>query len=156
MELTAQQAENRYSYVGGGVGLIVSAIGWLLSAYVLKHHGLEKAFYVLFAWGFLIFPVGVLLCKALFKRPAPSKSNKLGLLALESTLAMIAGLFVAWMLLKTEPGLVFPVAALSVGAHFFIFNTVYGDRVYWVLAALICLPIIYQMLGYCAILGQMI
>ena len=61
------------------------------------------------------------------------------MLVLESTIAMIAGLFAAWLFLRHDPSLVMPLAAIMVGTHYFAFRTAYGDRAFWLLGALVTL-----------------
>ena len=61
----------------------------------------------------------------------------MGPVALESTIAMIGCLLAAWLILPFKPEFVFPIAAVAVGTHYFVFKTAYGDRTYWLLAALI-------------------
>src|SRR3546814_10311314 len=61
----------------------------------------------------------------------------LGATALESTIAMIGGLFAAWLFLPFQPTYVFPLAAIAVGTHYAVFKTVYGDALFWVLGGLI-------------------
>jgi hypothetical protein len=50
---------------------------------------------------------------------------------------MIGCLLAAWLIMPSRPDLVFPIAAVAVGTHYFVFKTAYGDRTYWLLAALI-------------------
>lgn len=67
----------------------------------------------------------------------------MGLTALESTIAMIGGLFAAWLFLSYAPAYAFPLAAIAVGTHYLVFRTVYGDITYWLLAAVIsCIGLI--------------
>ena len=61
----------------------------------------------------------------------------MGPVALESTIAMIGCLLAAWLILPLRPELVFPIAAVAVGTHYFVFKTAYGDRTYWLLAAIV-------------------
>ncbi|HEX4847876.1 MAG TPA: hypothetical protein VFV30_07005, partial [Novosphingobium sp.] len=104
-------------------------------AFVRTDHA--TAFAVLFFGGMLIFPVSSLIGKIALGRSASAKGNPLGLLALESTIAMIGCLIAAWLLLKDRPDWVFPVAAIAVGTHYLPFKTAYGDRTYWLLGAAI-------------------
>ncbi len=48
------------------------------------------------------------------------------------------GLFAAWLLMPYQPGFVFPLASIAVGAHYFGFRTAYGDTTYWVLGSVMC------------------
>lgn len=98
---------------------------------------MNAAFIVLFLGGMTIFPISALLSRILFHRPGLSSDNPLGMLGLESTIAMLAGLFAAWLFLPLESLYVLPLVAIAVGVHYFAFATLYGDKTYWLLAALI-------------------
>ena len=129
--------------------MIVSGLLWAAVALVLTGNDIATGFTVLFFGGFLIFPLSLLLCQVLLKRPKLSPDNGLRHLALESTIAMIALLFVAFLMVEPLPDLVFPVAALAVGTHYFAFKTLYGDRTYWVMGAAITLA------GFAGIYGPL-
>lgn len=137
MHIAEAQADLRRAYVGGGPGAIVSSLVWFGAFYVYTVHGTASAFTFLFFAGFLIFPVATLICRFGFGRAKEAADNPLGLVALESTIAMIGCLLAAWLLLPVKPEFVFPVAAIAIGTHYFAFKTAYGDRTYWVLAAVI-------------------
>src|SRR3546814_12510337 len=47
--------------------------------------------------------------------------------ALPISIAMIGGLFAAWLFLPFQPTYAFPLAAIAVGTHYAVFKTVYGD-----------------------------
>jgi hypothetical protein len=132
----AQQELGR-AFVGGGPGVIISGLMWLAAALVQQSNGTPAAFAVLFFSGMLIFPLALLVCGTLFRRERASPDNPLGRVALESTIAMIGGLFAARLFLPVQPDYVFPVAAIAVGTHYAAFRTVYGDPLFWLLAALI-------------------
>ncbi len=135
MTLAEAQYDIRRAYVGGGPGAFVSALVWLAAGLVERSQGTATAFTILFFGGMLIFPGAKIVETLFFRRPDVHKDNKLGLVALESTIAMIGGLGAAWLFLRSDPALVFPVAAVAVGTHYFAFRSVYGDATYWVLAA---------------------
>jgi hypothetical protein len=133
----AAQAALRQAYVHGGPGAIVSSLVWFAAALTLSCSDLETAFAVLFFGGMLIFPVSAMIEKVIFRRSASAAGNPLGLLALESTIAMIGCLLAAWLLLRHDQQFVFPVAAIAVGTHYLPFKTAYGDRTYWLLGAVL-------------------
>ncbi len=137
MHITEAQTDQRRAYVGGGPGAIVSSLVWFAAAYADPNYGTAFAFKLLFFAGFLIFPVALLVERLAFKRAKPAADNPLGLIALESTIAMIGCLIAAWLLLPYRPELVFPLAAVAIGTHYFAFKSVYGDKLYWALAAAI-------------------
>jgi hypothetical protein len=137
MTVTDAQQDFRRAYVGGGPGVFVSGTVWIVAALVESSRGTATAFAVLFVGGMLIFPLGTALCRFLFGREKESADNRLGRVALESTFAMLGGLFAAWLFLRFEPDYVFPLAAIAVGTHYAAFRTLYGDGLFWVLGALI-------------------
>jgi hypothetical protein len=137
MILREAQEDIRRAYVGGGPGIFVSGLIWVAAALVERSHGVGTAFAVLFFGGMLIFPVSAAASRLAFRRAKEAADNPLGLLALESTIAMIGGLFAAWLILPYKPDFVFPLAAIAIGTHYAVFRTVYGDRTFWLLGGLI-------------------
>ncbi|MEO9132275.1 MAG: hypothetical protein ABI240_13830 [Sphingomonas sp.] len=137
MVISDAQRDLRRAYVGGGPGVLVSASIWFAAAFVQRAHGVGTGFAVLFLGGMMIFPVSKLLCRIAFRRENESSANPLGMTALESTVAMIGGLFAAWLFLPSQPMLVFPLAAIAVGTHYAVFKTIYGDRSFWILGAVV-------------------
>jgi hypothetical protein len=137
--MTVQEAQRDVgrAFVGGGPGVLVSALVWLAAAFVQQRADTVRAFAVLFVGGMFIFPLSMLICRALFRRQKEIAGNPLGMTALESTIAMIAGLFGAWLFLRHDPALVFPFSAVAVGTHYFAFRTVYGDSLFWALGAIV-------------------
>ncbi len=137
MEVKEAQAEIRRSFVGGGPGVIVSALVWSAAAIAESERGVPFGFAVLFFGGMLIFPLSLLLVRFVFRRAAPQVGNGLTPIALESTVAMIGGFLAAFLLLPYAPELVIPLAALAVGTHYFAFRTLYGDAIFLALGAVI-------------------
>jgi hypothetical protein len=131
------QRDIRRAYVGGGPGVIVSAIVWFAAAYAEHSRDVRTAFIVLFLGGMLIFPTAMLLARTLFRRAKEVQGNPLGTTGLESTIAMMGGLFAAWLFLPMATRLVLPVAAIAVGTHYAVFKTVYGDRLFWLLGGIV-------------------
>lgn len=137
MLVAEAQADLRRAYVGGGPGVLVSSTVWFIAAWVQQTQGIAPGFVALFIGGMAIFPVSKFLCRFVFRRANELSTNPLGVVALESTVAMIGGLFAAWLFLSIKPMLVFPIAAIAVGTHYGVFKTIYGDRTFWVLTAVI-------------------
>lgn len=137
LTITEAQQDCRRAFVGGGPGAFVSGVVWLIAGFVMTQRGVSPAFALLFFGGMLIFPLSQVVSRVVFKRSPLAPDNPLGRVALESTIAMIGGLFAAWLFLPFRPAYVFPVAAIAVGTHYAAFRTVYGDILYGLLAALI-------------------
>ena len=137
MTITEAQADLRRAYVGGGPGAFISGSLWFVAAWVEAHQGIRTAFIALFFGGMLIYPLGLAASRLLFRRASELASNPMGPIALESTIAMIGCLLAAWLILPLRPEMVFPIAAIAIGTHYFVFKTAYGDRTYWLLAAIV-------------------
>jgi len=148
MTVLEAQRDMRRAYVGGGPGAIVSALVWLAAASAQRNTETATAFVVLFVGGLFIFPLSLLVSRVLFRRAKEAAGNPLGMTALESTIAMIAGLFGAYLFLKHDEAFVFPFAAIAVGTHYFAFKTVYGDMLFWALGAVITALGVVQILGH--------
>ncbi len=156
MTITDAQADLRRAYVGGGPGAVVSGLLWFVAAWVEARHGVRSGFITLFFGGMLIYPLGLAASRLLFRRATEAKGNPTGPLALEVTIAMIGCLIAAWLILPHRPELVFPIAAVAVGTHYFAFKTAYGDRTYWLLAGLITLLGLAEIFGVTRLGGAMI
>jgi len=72
---------------------------------------------VFFLGGMLIHPLGILLSKALKRSGQHQKDNPLSNLALESTLLLFIGLFIAYVVLQIRPHWFFPIMLLMIGGR---------------------------------------
>ena len=156
MTITDAQADLRRAYVGGGPGAFVSGLMWFIAAWVEANHGIRSAFIALFFGGMLIYPLGLAASRLLFRRAGEAKDNPMGPVALESTIAMIGCLLAAWLILPFKPEMVFPIAAIAIGTHYFVFKTAYGDRAYWLLAAMITAAALVEIFDVAALPGGLI
>ena len=138
MEIATAQLEIRRAYLRGGPGAIVSGIVWLVAGVGAAAYGVPIGFAFLFFGGMLIFPVATFILRVLLRRKAVSKKNPGGLTVIEAVFPMIGGFMAAWLFIPYRPNLVFPMAAIAVGSHYFGFRTAYGDWTYWVLAGMMC------------------
>lgn len=137
MIIADAQQDLRRAYVGGGPGVVISGLIWLAAAFVERTQGVGAGFATLFFGGMLIFPGAKLICRTTFGRQNELSDNPFGKTVLEGTIAMIGGLFAASLFISLKPALVFPLAAIAVGTHYFVFKTVYGERLFWLLAAIV-------------------
>lgn len=136
MTLTQAQRDLALANVGGAPGVLVSGVVWLVAGAVWMRAGVAAGFAALFVGGMLIVPIALLIARVA-RAPQLGKGNPLERLGLEATVVLFAGLAVAYALLDAAPGLVFPVMALTIGARYFSFRTLYGDPLYWLLGGLL-------------------
>jgi hypothetical protein len=137
MTNTESQADVRRIYRGGYSGPLVSAIVWAAAnaAYTLVSPGAAMA--TLFFGGMLIFPLSALILRATTGDGALPKGHPSTPLAMQSAFTVPLGLLVAIALGSYAPQLFFPAALIIVGAHYLVFMTLYGMRVFAVLAAVL-------------------
>lgn len=151
MNVREAQAEICRSFVGGGPGVMVSGLVWLAAAFAEQERGVAFGFAVLFFGGMLIFPLSLMASRLIFRRAATQPGNGLTQIAIESTIAMIGGLFAAFLMLQYAPDYVMPLAALAVGTHYFAFRTLYGNVIFVVLGAIISALALNAALGWLAL-----
>lgn len=137
MQFATAQQEMVSAHVRGAPGVLVSGLIWLVSGWVWQGYGVANGFYALFFGGILIFPISLVISRALFRAPKASPGNPLERLALESTFILFAGMLLAYCFLRVAPELTFPAMAVAIGVRYFIFRTIYGNPVFWVLGAAI-------------------
>jgi len=91
----------------------------------------------LFFGGMFIHPLAMLLSKVLKRSGNHDPKNPLGKLALESTIILFVGLFLAFYVAKLQVEWFYPIMLMIIGVRYLIFNTIYGMKVYWFLGALL-------------------
>ncbi|MDJ0348303.1 hypothetical protein [Cryobacterium sp. PH29-G1] len=134
MHIAQAQADVRRIYRGGSSGALVSALLWFAAAAVYQLVSPGLAMLVLFVGGTLIFPLSTLVLKAMGGPSALPRGHPAIGLAMQSAFAVPLGILVAVALGSYEPTLFFPASLIIVGAHFLVFISLYGMRIYAVLA----------------------
>lgn len=137
--ITKSQKEMRSAFLGGFAGQLVSGLIWLgasaISVWVSPYYGMA----FLFFGSMSIFPLTQLILRLMGYSAKVSAEN--GLWALGSQIAFtvpINFLLVGAVILYREIWF-FPAAMIVVGAHYIPFITLYGMKIFGVLAALLIL-----------------
>ena len=133
MHLGEAQRDMRRAYVNGGVGIFVSGVVWATAGLVTLNASLGAGMAALFFGGMAIHPLSLLLAKIVYRRGKVRAPNPMEMLALQSTAFLIIGLVVAYLVSEAHPDWFFPIALLTVGARYLVFQTVYDMRLYLVL-----------------------
>jgi len=137
VDISASQRDMAKAHVRGAPGVLVSGLVWLIAGWLWLNQGVANGFYALFVGGLLIFPLSLLVSRVVFRAPAATKGNPLERLALESTFILFAGILLAWCFLRVSPELAFPAMAVAIGVRYFVFRTIYGSVIYWLLGGAI-------------------
>lgn len=143
MEVLQAQADVRRIYRAGFAGPLVSAVIWAAANAVFSWGSAAAGMAVLFLGGMLNFPLMILVLKIMGGPTALPKGHPSAALAMQSAFTVPCGLLIAIGLGSYEPVLFFPASLIIVGAHYLVFISLYGMRLYAALAgALILLGVI--------------
>lgn len=139
MDITEAQAEVRRIYSGGWGGPGVSALVWLAAAVASDTASTGVGAAVLFIGGaVLIFPINLGLNWAFTRRADLPLGHPMRGLAMQTAATMSVVLLSLWMLSTAVPGVFFPLAMVAVGAHYFPFAHLYGNRFFLFAGAVQC------------------
>jgi len=132
------QASMRSGYLSGAPGVLVSGCVWLAAGIVAASGSPSAAVLTLLAGGVLIYPASVALCKVLGRSGTHEPGNPLGVLAVEGTMWLLAGIAVAYAMHVLRLEWFFPAMLLAIGGRYLTFQTLYGLRIYWLCGGLLC------------------
>lgn len=129
----------RMGYIGGAPGVLVSGLVWAIACCVAMWVSPERAVWALFIGGMFIHPVAVLLTRLLGHPGRHTPGNPLGALAMATTFWMILMLPLAYGVSLLRIDLFFPAMLFVIGGRYLCFQTLYGNRMYWVMGAVLAL-----------------
>ena len=137
MEIEDAQREVRSVYIGGFWGQLVSAVIWLVSAALGTWVTPKASILALVIAGFFIFPLTQMLLHLSGRRARVSKENPLHWLGMQ-----VAFVLPFSMLLLVPVGYFrlnwfFPALMVLLGAHYLPFATLYGMRMFLLLAGIL-------------------
>ena len=96
------------------------------------------AVFVLLVGGALILLASVALCKMLGRAGTYEPGNPVGILAIEGTFWLLAGIAIAYGIHVLRPEWFFPAMLLVIGGRYLTFQSLYELRIYWVCGAALC------------------
>jgi hypothetical protein len=123
-----------HAYRDGAPGVLVSGLVWITAALVCHFLDVNRAVWALLIGGALIFPISVMVTKAI-GRPARAKDNALNQLAMASTIWLILCCAMAYGLFLLKPTLFFPAMMGTIGCRYLVFASVYGRVIFWIMGA---------------------
>lgn len=127
------QDDMRDGYLSGAPGVLASSLAWAAATIAVVLLSPERAAWVLFFGGMLIFPVGLLIEKLLGGRGSHTKGNPLASLAAANTIWMLLCFPLAFAAQMQMIEWFFPAGLLIIGGRYLTFAVMYGMKVYWVL-----------------------
>lgn len=125
------QYDMRSAYADGWPGVISSGSVWLIAGVMALLINPVSGVFTLVFGGTGIFPVLVLLCKAIGRTGKHNKENPLAPLAITGTLWMLLSIPIAGGAAIYKIEWFFPAMILVIAGRYLTFSTMYGLRVYW-------------------------
>jgi len=157
MDFVDAQKDMRLAYLGGSTGVLASGLVWLASGLTGLLLSPVAAIIALFIGGTFIYPLSVLFSKLLSAAGKHKADNPLGPLALETLPILFGGLLIAFYVAQLHPNVFFPIMLLTIGARYFVFQSLYGIKEYWFLgAALIAAGVLCTVLDLPFITGAFV
>jgi hypothetical protein len=137
MDIHDAQREMRLVYMGGFWGQLVSSVIWLSAATLGTWVSPRASILTVVIGGFFIFPLTLMLLRLSPRRASVSSKNPFTSLGMQ-----VAFVLPLSMLLLVPVGLYrlnwfFPALMVLVGAHYLPFASLYGMRIFLVLAGIL-------------------
>ncbi len=137
MTVADAQRDMRVGLLGGFMGQLVSAVLWFVSA-ALATWGSERwAIGLLVVAGFFIFPLTKLGLILIGHRSKVSKDNPFNALGMQTAFVLPLCLLVVAAAALYRLDWFYPAFMIVLGAHYLPFVTLYGMRMFYVLAGVL-------------------
>lgn len=128
-----QQQEMRHAHYDGAPGVLVSGLVWIAATLVCYQLSIDKAVWTLLIGGVFIYPISLVVTKAIGRPAKTSKDNALNQLGMASTIWLILCCAMAYGLFLLKPALFFPAMMATIGSRYLIFASIYGRSIFWVM-----------------------
>lgn len=135
--LSSDQKEMRENFLGGFAGQMVSGIIWLVASIFSVLINPKIGMLVLFFGSMGIFPLTQVLLKLLGKNPKVKKENGLWYLGSQVAFTVPLNFILVGAIILDRPNWYFPAAMIIVGSHYLPFITLYGMKIFGLLAGLL-------------------
>lgn len=135
MTLAECQNDMRKAYAGGATGIFASALIWFIAAMIAYVGTPAQSIIGIYVGGMFIFPLSVVFSKLIGRSGVHESNNVLGKLALETTIFMLVCFPIAYAASISHVEWFYPAMMAIIGGRYFIFSTLYGLKIYWLLGS---------------------
>jgi hypothetical protein len=139
MNIKNAQMEMRSAFLGGFAGQLVSGVIWLLAALVSVIYLPVYGMVFLFVGSMFIFPLTQLVLRVIGRPAKASEDNELWPLGAQVAFIVPINFLLVGAATLYRENWFFPAAMIVVGAHYLPFITLYGMKMFGILAALLIL-----------------
>ena len=137
MNLKECQREMRITFLGGFAGQLISGLIWLAAAFVSTWYQPRTGMAVLFFGSMFIFPLTQAALRLMGSPAKVSQENGLWLLGSQTAFTVPINFLLVGAAILYRENWFFPAAMIVVGAHYLPFITLYGMKMFGVLAAIL-------------------
>jgi hypothetical protein len=137
MHIQDAQREVRSVYLGGFWGQLVSSVIWLVSAALGAWVTPKASILAVVIGGFFIFPLTQMLLRLSGRRTSVSRENSFHSLGMQVALVLPFSMLLLVPVGLCNLNLFFPALMILLGAHYLPFATLYGMRMFLLLAAIL-------------------
>lgn len=137
MDIKCAQYEMRSAFLGGFAGQMVSGLIWLISAAISLLVDPRYGMVTLFFCSMLIFPLTQVLIRAMGRPGKTSEENKLWPLGAQTAFTVPINFLLVGAATLYRQDWFFPAAMIVVGSHYLPFITLYGMKMFGILAGLL-------------------
>ena len=137
MNIRDAQREVRSVYIGGFGGQLVSSVIWLASAALGTWVTPKASILAAVIGGFFIFPLTQMLLHLSGRPASVSKENQFHYLGMQVALVLPFSMLLLVPVGRYNLNLFFPALMVLLGAHYLPFATLYGMRVFLLLAGIL-------------------
>ncbi|WP_027107847.1 DUF7010 family protein [Lacticigenium naphthae] len=135
--LSESQKEMRGAFLGGFAGQLISGLIWLLASGISVLAKPQYGMAVLFFGSMSIFPLTQLILFMIGRKPKVNKDNGLWPLGAQIAFIVPINFLLVGGISIYRPMWFFPAAMIVVGSHYLPFMTLYGMKIFGVLATLL-------------------
>jgi hypothetical protein len=137
MNIIESQREMRTAFLGGFAGQLVSGLIWAAAAVLSTFAAPRIGMLVLFFGSMLIFPLTQALLRLIGRPAKASPENGLWQLGAQVAFTVPLNFLLVGAATLYRETWFFPAAMIVVGSHYLPFLTLYGMRMFAILAALL-------------------
>ena len=139
MTIAECQDNMRQAYAGGATGIFASALIWFIAAIIAYFGTPTQSVIGIYVGGMFIFPLSIIFSKLIGRSGVHDSKNVLGKLAIETTIFMLVCFPIAYAASISHIEWFYPAMLCIIGGRYFIFSTIYGLKIYWLLGStLLC------------------
>jgi len=137
MTINEAQRDVRTAFLGGFAGQLVSSLIWFASASLATWYSVKAGILMLVAGGFFIFPLTLLVLRAMGRPGGLPKGHPMNTLGMQVAFTLPPNLLLVAAATMVHLNWFYPAVMIALGSHYFPFIFQYGMWEFGVLAGIL-------------------